>query len=251
MPSPFASSSAPRFFILAAALALSACAAQQGGTHTGPDIHDPFEPRNRQVHAFNVAVDKALFEGAGDTLPEPVTRAVSNMGDNLGLPGKVVNSLLQGRPEPALRNSFRFLINSTLGLGGMFDPAGADFALPEIDTDFGETLHVWGATEGAYLELPFFGPSTERDFAGKVVDALIDPLNFTLGETESDVATGVNIASKVSDRLRYGDAVDSILHESADSYAQMRLLYLQNRRFELGMESEAEAYDPYEDPYGQ
>jgi phospholipid-binding lipoprotein MlaA len=218
-------------------------------------VHDPYEAENRKVHAFNKSVDKALFSGGNkkDAIPEPVLRTVSNFGSNLGLPGKVLNSLLQGRPEPALSNSFRFVINSTLGVAGLFDPAGSSFGLPESDTDFGETLHVWGAGEGAYLELPILGPSTERDLAGKVVDSLIDPMGFVLDGDDAKIATAAKIGSKISDRLRFGDTVDSILHESADSYAQTRLLYLQNRRFELGMqvENDEDAYDPYADPYGQ
>ena len=230
---------------------LAGCAAPP----TASGINDPYEAENRKVHAFNKSVDKALFSGGNkkDAIPEPVLRTVSNFGGNLGLPGKIVNSVLQGRPEPALHNSFRFLINSTLGVAGLFDPAGSSFGLPESDTDFGETLHVWGASEGPYLELPILGPSTERDLAGRVVDAFIDPLGFVLEGDKATIATAAKIGSKVSDRLRFGDTVDSILHESADSYAQTRLLYLQNRRFELGMqvENDEDAYDPYADPYGQ
>lgn len=237
-----------------ALLALAACTSAP----VPVGITDPYEAQNRQVHDFNVAVDKALFMGSGNEdaatgVPVPVLRTVSNFGGNLGLPGKVVNSILQGRPEPAVKNAFRFLINSTLGVAGIFDPAGSSFSLPETYTDFGETLHVWGVGEGAYLELPILGPSTERDLAGKVVDIVIDPLRIVLPEPETYYATGARLASKASDRLRFGDTVDSILHESADGYAQSRLLYLQNRRYQLGAQptADADAYDPYEDPYGQ
>ncbi|WP_415184256.1 VacJ family lipoprotein [Phaeovulum sp.] len=237
-----------------ALLVLAACASAPAPV----GVSDPYEAQNRQVHDFNVALDKALFmgsgtEGATTGVPEPVLRTVSNFGGNLGLPGKVVNSILQGRPEPAVKNTFRFLINSTLGVAGIFDPAGSSFSLPETYTDFGETLHVWGVGEGAYLELPVLGPSTERDLVGTVVDIVIDPLRIILPEPETYYATGARLASKVSDRLRFGDTIDSILHESADSYAQSRLLYLQNRRYQLGTQSvtDADAYDPYEDPYGQ
>ncbi len=254
LPFPASTSGRVRTALAAfALLGLGACSTAQPGV----EFSDPYEAQNRKVHDFNVAFDKALFSKSDDTekksgIPAPVLRTVSNFGGNLGLPGKVLNSVLQGRPEPAVKNTFRFLVNSTLGLGGIFDPASSSFGLPETDTDFGETLHVWGASEGAYLELPILGPSTERDAAGKVVDHLIDPLGFILPRPESTYVTGAKIASKVSDRLRFGDTVDSILHESADSYAQTRLLYLQNRRFELGMETttDADAYDPYEDPYG-
>ena len=97
--------------------------------------------------------------------------------------------------------------------------------------------------------VPFAGPTTERDLVGSFVDILIDPVNIVVGEPEQYYVTGARLAGKAADRQRYGDTVDSILYESADSYAQMRLLYLQNRRFELGIEEEV--FDPYEDPYGQ
>lgn len=230
---------------------MAACAAPQ---ETG--VNDPYEATNRKIHGFNRAVDRALFsEQDGvlhglNSLPAPLLRSASNAGANLSLPGKVVNSVLQGRIEDAGQNAFRFLINSTIGVAGLFDPAGTDFGLPEADADFGETLHVWGVGEGVYVELPILGPSTTRDAVGRLVDAVIDPVGAALDGRDAKVAGGVGLVSKVSDRLAFGATVDSILHESADSYAQSRLLYLQNRRFELGTqaESETDAYDPYADP---
>ena len=130
-----------------------------------------------------------------------------------------------------------------MGLGGVLDPAGADFALPEIDTDFGETLHVWGVPEGAYLELPVLGPSTERDLAGMIVNTLIDPVDNWLNRDQRTAKLAARVASKAGDRAQFGSTVDSVLHESADSYAQTRLLYLQHRRFEL--KQEQDAIDPY------
>ena len=170
------------------------------------------------------------------------------MGSNLSLPGKVVNSLLQGRPGPATRNFFRFAVNSTLGIGGMFDPAGSDFGLPEEDTDFGETLAVWGVPEGAYVELPVLGPSTQRDAVGKVVDLAIDPLwSILQTDRQRALAFGLRAGAKAGDRARFGDTVDSVLRDSADSYAQTRLIYLMHRRHDLGEESSD--IDPYADPY--
>ncbi|MEY4306178.1 MAG: hypothetical protein RIT52_2353, partial [Pseudomonadota bacterium] len=131
-----------------------------------------------------------------------------------------------------------------------FDLATAA-GMPENDTDFGETLHVWGVGEGAYLEVPFMGPSTTRDLAGSVIDLAIDPLNH-LNRTQVLGVAGIKLASKIGDRGRYSELVDSILYESADSYAQARLLYLQNRRHQLGQtEDEADFVDPYEDPYAE
>lgn len=233
---------------VAALAALAACSPAPPGV----DIHDPYEARNRRVHDVNRGIDRAVIRGAsgayGKAVPEPVRRGVSNFASNLSLPGEVVNSLLQGRPEPAVQNTFRFIINSTLGVAGLFDPA-TSIGVPEEETDFGETLHVWGAPEGAYLEVPLIGPTTERDLAGSVVDVVMNPLNLVLNSPEKEYALGAKVLSRFGDRYRYSDFVDSILYESADSYAQVRLLYLQNRRFELGQVIEEETYDPYEDIY--
>lgn len=233
---------------VAALAALAACSPAPPGV----DIHDPYEARNRRVHDVNRGIDRAVIRGAsgayGKAVPEPVRRGVSNFASNLSLPGEVVNSLLQGRPEPAVQNTFRFIINSTLGVAGLFDPA-TSIGVPEEETDFGETLHVWGAPEGAFLVVPVAGPTTERDLVGKVVDFVIDPMGGVFPEPEKYYVAAAKLGGKAADRQRYGDTIDSILYESADSYAQMRLLYLQNRHYELGIE--AEVFDPYEDPYGQ
>lgn len=233
--------------------ALCGCTAQPRADDAGvgaDGVHDPYEAANRRVHAFNTTLDAKVVrplsrsvKGGGDE-DGPLT-VVSNVSRNLSLPGKVVNSLLQGRAEPAARNLTRFVINTTLGLGGIHDPAGREFGLTESDTDFGETLHVWGAPEGAYLELPVLGPSSERDLAGRVVDWVINPTSRWLNHDQRNAARVMKVLSKAGDRARFGSTVDSILHESADSYAQTRLLYMQHRRYELGQE--AEIIDPYTD----
>ena len=143
----------------------------------------------------------------------------------------------------------RFVFNTIFGIGGLGDPAG-ELGLYEDETDFGETLHVWGAAEGAYVELPVLGPSTERDAVGKVVDLFLNPLSYVLPKPEKYYATGVKVVSKVGDRGRYSDTIDSVLYDSADSYAQARTIYLQNRRFELGGDDDDAYVDPYDDPYG-
>jgi len=243
-----------------AALALAALAAC-GPAPVADGIRDPHETRNRAVHNFNKGVDRVALRPVSrvyGALPDPVERGVSNVAENLSAPGNVVNNLLQGRVGPAAQNTLRFATNTIFGIGGLFDTATA-LGLPAVETDFGETLHVWGVGEGNYVELPLLGPSTGRDAAGRVVDLATNPLLLALPASEGRVATGFRLASRIGDRSRYSDTLDSILYESADSYAQMRLLYLQNRRFELGRSEGAatgaaaqDAFvDPYEDPYGQ
>jgi len=231
------------WILLAASLGLAACSAAQ----PSGQIADPLEPVNRRVHAFNKGVDTHLVKrvsgGTSGGGTGQAVQAVGNFGSNLALPGKAVNHLLQGKPAPAVRTTFRFLVNSTLGLAGFLDPAGEDFALPEEDTDFGQTLAVWGVGEGAYLELPLIGPSSTRDAAGRVVDIVIDPMRGWLNRDQYLIGMGARVVSKAGERGRFSDSVDSVLYESADSYAQTRLIWSQHRRHELG--EEGEAIDPY------
>ncbi|RJL18853.1 VacJ family lipoprotein [Paracoccus siganidrum] len=235
-------------------LTLAACASDPV-MRDGIMVNDPYEGANRRIHAFNKGVDARLVapvarlasgggESRGNAQQMRPADLVANVGANLSLPGKVVNHLLQGRPGPAIRNGFRFAVNSTLGIAGLFDPAGSDFGLDEVDTDFGQTLARWGAPEGAYLELPVLGPSTQRDAAGRVVDIVLDPWNHVLTGRQAVGVLGLRAAGKAADRARFGDTVEGVLQGSADSYAQTRLIWLMHRRHELG--EEGNAFDPYD-----
>jgi phospholipid-binding lipoprotein MlaA len=236
---------------LAAVLAQAAC----GPAPAPTGINDPNEAANREVHEVNKAIDRALVGPAsnayGSVIPDPLRQGVQNFAGNLDLPNDVANGFLQGRPGPALENTLRFVVNTTIGIGGLFDPARA-MGINGKPTDFGETLHVWGFAEGAYGELPFIGPSTTRDTVGKAVDVALNPLRLVLPTREANAATAAAVASRLGDRFKFDNTVDSILYDSADSYAQTRLLYLQNRRFELGQGTgdstgEEDFFDPYED----
>ena len=216
-------------------------------SHDAARAYDPFEARNRDNHDLNKKIDTALVKPAGNGyvsfVPKPVQKGVSNFSANLAMPSLVVNNLLQGRLGKAGKNTLRFALNTTVGLGGLVDAAG-EFKLHEEDTDFGETLHVWGFKEGAYVELPLLGPSTERDAVGKVVDLFTNPLSYVLPSPEKYIGTGASVASRLGDRGTYAETLDSVLYDSADSYAQARAIYIQNRRFELGQE--ATEADPFE-----
>ena len=228
---------------------LAACGAPQGAAVSPEGVYDPYEKQNRRVHEFNRGLDRALVRpaalGYSSVLPDEIEDSVGNFAENLGEPSRVVNSVLQGDLRGAGISTLRFVTNTTLGFAGLFDVA-SDFKVPEHDTDFGETLHVWGVGEGAYLELPVLGPSTTRDTAGIVVDLFTNPLSYTLEEPEKYYGTVAGAASGLSTRGRFTETVDSILYESADSYAQARLIYLQNRRFELGDEDAGAEIDPFE-----
>ncbi len=236
-----------RFALLAAALAVAGCTPHDGAV-TRDGFFDPYEENNRATHRFNRALDRALVRPAsgayGGAVPTGLRDNVSNFAQNLSTPGMAVNHLLQGDLRGSGINLYRFVINSTFGIGGIIDAAGA-FGVTAEETDFGETLHVWGAPEGAYLELPVLGPSTERDAVGKLVDLFTNPLSYTLPSPERHYARAARVAKRLGDRGRYGDTVDSILYDSADSYAQARMIYLQSRRFELGGDMDALYTDPY------
>ncbi|MCC5972855.1 MAG: VacJ family lipoprotein [Rubellimicrobium sp.] len=217
---------------IAALTLLGACSVAPPGT----DIHDPYEDVNRQIHAFNRELDRNVLRPLGQVtaeMPPEITQRVVSFSDNAALPGMVLNGVLQGDIEIAATNAMRFLINSTVGVVGLFDPAGV-IGLGEIKTDFGMTLARWGVPEGAFVELPFFGPSTERDAIGRVVNAIIDPLDQVGFPVQSAYERPAWVAEQVIERGSFGSTVDSILYESADSYAQTRLIYLQNRRFRVG-----------------
>nr|WP_246044019.1 VacJ family lipoprotein [Ruegeria sediminis] len=248
------SSSFVRSLALAAFAALSACATQPPETAARGEIFDPYERTNRSIHRFNLGVDRVLFRPAAkgyvSVIPEPMVTSFNHFAENISLPGQAVDYLLQGKPREMGYALARFVINSTVGFAGLADPA-SDFRVPPVDTDFGETLHVWGFGEGAYVELPLYGPSTTRDAIGVVVNLFTNPIDFAPTRPVDNLGLYTEIVRRMSDRGRYSDTVDSILYESADSYAQARLIYLQNRRFELAGDDEAAYLELYTDPYAE
>ncbi len=217
-------------------------------------INDPYEVQNRQRFERTVRSDRKLLRPAasayGEVVPDPVRQVVSNFAGNLSLPSSIVNDLMQANVEDAIVNTFRFAFNSTIGLGGTLDPA----SLLEVharETDFGETLHIWGVAEGAYLVVPFVGPSTERDAVGKVVDLFTNPLSYVVPTPERFALPVSGALDRLESRYRFRTTIDSLLYESADPYSQSRLLYLENRRFDLGGDGQEDYFDPYDDPYAQ
>jgi phospholipid-binding lipoprotein MlaA len=223
----------------------------------GDSIVDADEAQNRAVHEFNVSLDRAVFGTAsrefGAAVPEPIRQGIDNFASNLSHPSYVLNNILQLRLGQASQNTLRFIVNSTIGLGGIFDPATA-LGVAEQETDFGETLYIYGLPEGDFVMLPILGPSTTRDTLGTVLNIAIDPLRNVLPTTESRYVFVLEAADGLSDRAELGDSIDSVLYESADSYAQLRSIYLQNRRFELsegatGAEIGGAGDDIYADPY--
>lgn len=252
-----------KILVLLLGVAFAGACTQPGANHPPGEAFDPYEANNRQVHAFNKRLDRALVRpasrGYSGSMPNGIETMVGRFAGNLSLPRSIVNNILQGNGSGASEDFLRLVVNTTVGVGGLFDPATA-IGLPDAtDADFGQTMHAWGIPQGAYVELPVLGPSTERAAVGRVVDIFTNPLSYWLDSPEAYYGTAASAVSGLSNRGRYSDSVDSILYESADSYAQSRSLYLQNRRFKLG-NGDDEAYldpydspdmDPYEDPYDQ
>lgn len=234
-----------------ALIGLTACTNPTAEQRATGEPFDPREAANRKMHAFNLKVDKKLFRpastGYASVIPDPIIDSVGTFTENLSMPRVMVNGLLQGDFKTAGIALSRFAINSTVGFAGLADVA-TNFEIPQVDADFGQTLHVWGFKEGAYVELPFFGPSTERDAIGMAMDLLTNPLSYYI---HNPIRYGFvfEFLDRMGDRGRYAATVDSILYESADGYAQARIIYLQNRRFELAGSDGDDYSDPYTDPY--
>lgn len=213
-------------------------------------MFDPYESQNRGVHQFNRGLDRSLVrpvaKGYSAAIPDDIETIIGRFSTNLSLPSDIVNNVLQLNMRGAIHDTARLVVNTTFGLGGFFDPA-SEMGMPAgTNTDFGQTLHVWGAREGAYVELPLLGPSTERDTWGIAVDLFTNPLSYIVEAPESLIGTGAGVAAGLSKRDRFTETIDAILYESADSYAQSRSIFLQNRRFKLGGTSD----NVYDDPYG-
>ena len=210
-------------------------------------ISDPYEASNRQAHEINKSLDKNIIRPMaivyGDITPIKLQSVVNNMSMNFSLPRYSVNYILQGELKNASKSSMKFLVNSTLGVGGIYD-LSSQLGLTSEKTDFGETMAKWGFREGPYLDILVLGPSNQRDGIGKVVDLVLDPVSL-IGVGAKSVATATSVAFGLSARSQFRESIDSILYESADSYAQSRLFFLQNRRYELGTNKTEHYIDPY------
>jgi phospholipid-binding lipoprotein MlaA len=245
----------------AALAALGACSTPDLATRDA--AADPYEAQNRDVHAFNSALDRTIVRPVAVTytqvMPDGIEDNIGNLASNLGVPSAAINQALQGRVIDAGRNVLRFAINSTFGIAGLADVA-SDLGLPPQDADFGQTLAVWGVPQGDYIVRPFLGPSTERATVGSVVDIVLNPLSGRLYPDPAipapyDLyATGARVAAGLGQRGRFADTIDSVLYDSVDPYAAARDAYLQNRAFELeqaGVAGAANAPDPYADIFGE
>ena len=202
-------------------------------------VKDCFETLNRATFAFNMGLDKAIFKPVSKgyrKLPSPIRTGTSNALNNLSNLITIPNNILQGDFGSAANNSARLIINTTLGIAGIFDPANSLGFVKRNKEDFGQTLGVMGVGEGCYLVLPVLGPSTVRDTVGSLVSISggdgwynITVKNDTHYVNESDYYVSKGL-SGVDFRAKNLEAFDGMEKNSVDFYATVRSLYLQDRK---------------------
>jgi phospholipid-binding lipoprotein MlaA len=201
------------------------------------ETNDPWEPTNRVFYAINDGLDTVIMRplalGYRAVVPEPVRTGIHNVLSNLGTPVELSNDILDAKPRRAGDTTMRFLLNTTIGVVGIFDVA-KDLGYPDHDNDYGATLALWGVSEGPFLFLPVLGPSNPRDFLGTGLGIVTDPFTWVGQGTAVTVLdwtrTGMNA---LDERTMYLDATDSIKKTSLDPYATFRSLYRQHRQAQI------------------
>ena len=201
-----------------------------GGCATSGNPKDPIEGFNRAMYGFNEAVDTVLIkpvaQGYDAVLPDPLRTGVTNFFGNIADLFIGVNNLLQGKPDQAASDLGRVLINSTIGILGLFDVA-TRAGLEKHEEDFGQTFGRWGVGNGAYVVLPILGPRTVRDTAGLVLDMAADPVGNVSDVPTRNTLLGLRLIDARADLL----PADKVIEEAAlDKYSYVRDGYLQRRR---------------------
>ena len=193
------------------------------------EANDPFEDINRKVWAFNEFLDDNFAKPTAEIYtiiaPNFVEVGMSNFFRNINELDNTANQLLQGHPILALNDFSRFLINTTIGLGGLID-VGSRLGLERHDEDFGQTLGYWGVSSGPYLMIPIYGPSTPRSLAGRSVSSV---LGGTFAIEETDVQLGITALDALETRARYLEVETLII---GDRYSFIRDSYIQYQEFE-------------------
>ncbi len=213
--------------LLAAAL-LTGCASTE--TIDGEINPDPYEDTNRAFYRFNDTLDRHIMtpiaENYVKATPEPVRNSVTNFFDNLEYLNVILHSFLQGKLGQGLSDVTRFVVNSTVGIGGLFDVA-TDMGLEEHEEDLGQTLATWGVDQGAYLYLPFLGPYTARNSPDLAGSYFSNPLTYV----STLYLFPVTFLNLVNERANLLEASEFVNEASIDPYAFTREAYLQQRRY--------------------
>lgn len=229
---------APALLAVGMLLGVSACAHNPDGTPqhpalAGPEANDPLEGMNRGIFWFNDQVDQAVLRPVAQAyrwaIPPALRDAVSNVLNNVRSPLTLANNLLQGDWDGAGVTVERFVINSTVGIGGLVDVAAAN-GIPYHYESLSQTFAVWGIDEGPYLVLPFLGASSVRDAVGFGLEAWGDPVTRVSSNTNNDWANYTRVGLTVLDvRSTYFEALDDLRKNSVDYYAAIRAAYRQQR----------------------
>ncbi len=231
----------PRLLLAAALLSLGACATRPPADDAEAmeeyrQNNDPLEPTNRVFYAINNGIDTVVLrpvaQGYRAVVPGAIRRPIRNVLANISSPVLFANDVLQAKPQRAGDTLMRFLINTTAGVGGVFDVA-TDWGYPAHGTDFGFTLALWGLPDGPFLFLPVLGPSNPRDATGFAGNIVLDP--FTWATFGGDQVFGWSRfgVGAVDARERFLDPIEQVKRTALDPYATFRSLYRQNRQSEI------------------
>lgn len=222
--------------LVAAATGIGGCASQEPG-----EPWDPLEVPNRFMFAINRTIDMLIVRPVTVTykfwVPEPIQRSVSNVVQNLGEPVTAINEVAQGEPSRAAQTIARFLVNTTIGILGIFDVA-KELGMPPTKEDFGQTIGVWAKAPpedgGPYLVLPLVGPSNARDAVGLLVDYVIDPFRILTWQLDVEYLMYARAGVTLVDvRSRTMQALDDIEKNSVDYYSALRSAYTQKRAADI------------------
>ena len=218
--------------LLMCALLLGGCASMRP-TDSGVDPIDPNEKTNRKFYDFTDMVDRNVLAPVADVyikyVPNPMQRSIGNFYDNLAYPNVILNDFLQGKVRQGFEDSLRFVVNSTIGLGGLFDMA-APMGLSQHDEDFGQTLGVWGFNTGSYLFVPLIGPSTYRDAPGIPVSAVSNLLFYAGSFASAAVVGPVTVLGIIDKRARLAGPMRIRDQAALDPYLFVREGFLQQRK---------------------
>jgi phospholipid-binding lipoprotein MlaA len=232
----------PSFVRLSRSAAAFSVLVTAGCASVTADNPDPYEDLNRQMFAFNEGLDRAVIEpvayGYRAVTNEPIREGVGNFSSNLGEPLTFMNHLLQGKLPDAGATLGRFVVNTTVGIAGVFDPA-ASMGMQRTNEDFGQTLGVWGVDSGPFIVLPFLGPTTTRDIVGRGADAALNPLNYPEFENDDAIRLGIVALGGLNAREGAIEAFDE-LRQQIDPYTTLRRLYGRTRAADIGI--------PYDEP---
>ncbi len=226
MPQPLSLFSRLRAVVLCAAVSVFVL----GGCATNGNPRDPLEPMNRAIYKFNDGVDALVIKPAAgmyrDLVPQFVRTGVSNFFSNINDVIVALNNLMQGKIPAAINDVGRVLVNTTLGVFGILDPA-TDLGVEKNNEDFGQTLGFWGLGDGPYLVLPFLGPSSLRDTAGWVGDAYTWPVSYLEPTRHRNTLIGLRVVVARADLLEASQILETA---ALDPYEFVRDAYLQRRR---------------------